>query len=309
MIANRIAYGEALIELAAEKNNLVVLDADAAKSTGTLQFWEKVPERFFQCGIAEQNMMCVAAGMAACGKIPFVATFAVFTCMRAVEQIRNTICYSNLNVKVAGTHAGLETGGDGGTHQAIEDIAIMRALPNMKVMIPSTPYSAKQLTRLAANTHGPFYLRMGKDPAPEFYQGDEKFVLGGSNELISGSDVTVITCGNMLSRAMDAALILKEKGINIRVIDMYSIKPVDEAAIIRAAKETKGIVTVEDHSIIGGLGGTVAEVLAEKSPGRLIRLGLQDVFGRSGNPADLYEMFGLTAQKIVDAVETLSGET
>lgn len=305
MIANRIAYGETLIELAAENPGLVVLDADASKSTGTLQFLEKVPDRFFQCGIAEQNMMGIAAGLASCGKTAFVATFAVFTCMRAVEQVRNTICYSNLNVKVAGTHAGLETGGDGGTHQAIEDLSIMRAIPNITVIVPSTPYATRKLTRIAAETYGPFYIRMGKDPAPELYQGNEDFRLGGSHELASGNDVAIMACGNMVSRALDAAAALKNEGIQARVVDLYSIKPIDKDAIIRAARETRGIVTIEDHSIVGGLGGAVAEVLAENSPARMKRIGLEDVFGRSGDPAALYEMFGLTPERVVAAVHSL----
>ena len=305
MIANRIAYGETLVELAKENQNIVVLDADASKSTGTKIVLEEMPERFVQCGIAEQNMTGIAAGMAACGKIPFLATFAVFTCMRAVEQVRNTVCYSDLNVKIAGTHAGLETGGDGGTHQAIEDIAIMRAIPNMRVLVPSTPNCTRKLTRVAAETYGPFYIRLGKDPTPEFYEKSEEFHLGGSRELVSGNDAAVFACGDMVSKAVEAAAILKEEGIHVRVIDCYSIKPIDEEAIIRAAEETGKIITVEDHNIYGGLGGAVAEVLCERAPARLRRIGMEDVFGRSGLAPDLYRIFGLTPENITAAVKSM----
>lgn len=305
MIANRIAYGETLVELAKENSNIVVLDADACKSTGTKVFLEKVPERFIQCGIAEQNMTGIAAGLAACGKIPFLATFSVFTCMRAVEQVRNTICYSDLNVKIAGTHSGLETGGDGGTHQAIEDIAIMRALPNMRVFVPSTPNCTRKLTKAAAEIQGPVYIRMGKDPTPELYGEKEEFQPGGSKELVSGDDAAVIACGDMVVKAVEAAELLRKEGIRIRVIDCYSIKPIDEEAIIRAAEETGRIVTVEDHNIYGGLGGAVAEVLCERAPARMKRVGMQDVFGRSGLAEDLYQLFGLTPEKIAEAVREI----
>lgn len=305
MIANRIAYGETLVSLAEEKPELMVLDADACKSTGTLIFQQKMPKQFVQCGIAEQNMVGVAAGLASCGKIAFAATFGVFTSMRAVEQIRNTVCYSNLNVKIAGTHAGLETGGDGGTHQAIEDIAIIRVLPRIRVVVPSSPNATRKLTRLAAETYGPFYIRLGKDPAEEFYDENEMFPLGGSKELHKGNYATIIACGNMVVKAVEAAKLLEKQGKQVRVIDMYSIKPIDKDSIIRAAKETGGIVTIEDHSIIGGLGGAVCEVVAENAPAKVIRIGLKDVFGRSGDQEGLYEMFGLTPEKIVEAVNTL----
>lgn len=305
MIANRIAYGETLVSLAEEKPELMVLDADACKSTGTLVCQQKIPKQFIQCGIAEQNMVGVAAGLAACGKIAFAATFGVFTSMRAVEQLRNTVCYSNLNVKIGGTHAGLETGGDGGTHQAIEDIAIIRALPRMSLVIPSSPNATRKLTRLAAETYGPFYIRLGKDPTEELYDENEMFPLGGSKELHKGNDATIIACGNMVGRALEAAKLLEKQGKQVRVIDMYSIKPIDKDSIICAAKETGGIITVEDHSIIGGLGGAVCEVVSENAPAKVIRMGLKDVFGRSGDPASLYEMFGLTAEKIAEAVNAL----
>lgn len=305
MISNNIAYGKTLIALAKERDNIIILDADACKSTGTLQVLEAVPERFVQCGIAEQNMMGIAAGLAMTGKVPFAATFAVFTCMRALEQVRNAACYANVPVKVVGTHAGLETGADGGTHQATEDIAIMRSLANMKVVIPASPNSTCKLTYAIADEPGPCYMRLGKDQAPELYPEDEPFPIGGSKQLLDGTDATIIACGNMVWRAMEAARSLAVDGIHVRVIDMYSIKPIDTAVIMRAARETGGLLTVEDHNIYGGLGGAVAEVLTEQAPARLVRMGLPDVFGRSGKPEKLYEMFHLTpvdiAQKVKEA--------
>ena len=300
MIANRVAYGETLAELAKENKQIVILDADACKSTSTLICRDEVPEQFVQCGIAEQNMMGVAAGMALQGKIPFATTFSVFTCMRAVEQVRNSICYANLNVNVVGTHSGLETGGDGGTHQGIEDIAIMRALPNMTVFAPSTPVCTRAVTREMAAYDGPSYMRLGKDAAPELYEAWETFPMGGSKTLRQGKDLTIIACGNMVWRSLEAAKILAEEGVDVRVIDMYSIKPIDKEAIIQAAKETRGILTVEDHNVLGGLGGAVAEVVCEFAPAKLLRLGLQDVFGRSGNADELYKMYHLTPADIAD---------
>jgi transketolase len=304
-IANRVAYGDTLIELARENPDIVVLDADVGKSTGTIQFKKAVPDRFIDVGIAEQNMIGVAAGLASCGKIPFAATFGVFASMRAVEQLRNAACYTRLNVKVAGTHAGLETGPDGATHQAIEDIAIIRSLPNMTLFAPSTPNVSRKLTRLAAAIDGPVYLRFGKDPAEELYPDTEEFPLGGSKVLRDGRDAAVFACGNMVVVALEAAKILEGRGKKVRVIDMYSLKPLDEAAIIRAAEETRGIVTIEDHSVIGGLGGAVCEVTAAKRPARVVRIGLQDKFGRSGDAKGLHELYGLTAKSVVDAVEAL----
>ena len=306
MIANRIAYGETLVELVKENPDVVVLDADACKSTGTQVCREKVPDHFIQCGIAEQNMMGVAAGMALQGKIPFATTFSVFTCMRAVEQVRNAICYANLNVNVVGTHSGLETGGDGGTHQGIEDISIMRALPNMTVFAPSTPVCTRAVTREMAAYSGPSYMRLGKDNAPELYEEGEAFPIGGSKTLRDGKDLTIFACGNMVWRSLEAAKLLAEEGVEVRVVDLYSIKPIDKEVIIRAAQETRGIVTVEDHSILGGLGGAVAEVLCEYAPAHLKRLGLRDVFGRSGNADKLYEIYHLTPADIAAACREMS---
>ncbi len=301
MIANRIAYGETLVELASEHPEIVILDADACKSTGTQICREQVPDQFVQCGIAEQNMMGVAAGLALQGKIPFATTFSVFTCMRAVEQVRNAICYANLNANIVGTHSGLETGGDGGTHQGIEDIAIMRSLPNMTVFAPSTPRCTRAITREMAEYNGPSYMRLGKDAAPELYGEGEQFSIGGSKTLRDGKDLTIIACGNMVWRSLGAAEMLANEGLDVRVIDMYSIKPLDVEAVVRAARETRGLITVEDHNVLGGLGGAVAEVLCEHTPARLKRMGLQDVFGRSGNADKLYEMYHLTPADIAVA--------
>jgi len=305
MIANRVAFAEALIELAGKDPRIVVLDPDVAKSSGTLAFAKAFPDRFISVGIAEQNMIGIAAGLASCGKIPFAATFGVFTSMRAVEQIRNAACYTKLNVKVAGTHAGLETGADGATHQAIEDIAIIRSIPNMTLLVPSTPNETRFLTKIAAGVEGPAYLRLGKEVAPEFYPDSETFPLGGSKELVHGDYAAVIACGRMVETAMEAAKRLEAEGKPVRVIDMYSIKPIDVDAVVRAAAETRGIVTVEDHSVIGGLGGAVSEIGTLKRPTRVIRIGLNDVFGHSGDMEGLYKMYGLTAEKVVEAVKSL----
>lgn len=304
-IANRMAYGETLVELGKENTNIVVVDADASKSSGAIKFKEAIPERFINVGIAEQNMVGVAAGLATCGKIAFAASFGVFTSMRAVEQFRNSVCYTGLNVKLAGTHAGLETGEDGGTHQAVEDIGIIRSIPTTTLFVPSTPNCTRKLTRLAASIYGPVYIRLGKDPAEELYPENEEFRLGGSKQLRDGDDATVMACGNMVAVAVEAAGILEAKGKKVRVIDMYSVKPIDEEAIVRAARETPGIVTVEDHSIIGGLGAAVCEVTAEKHPARVIRMGLKDEFGRAGKMPGLHVLYGLTAKRIADMALSL----
>ena len=305
MIANRIAYGETLVELVKENRNIVVLDADACKSTGTIVCRDEVPENFVQCGIAEQDMMGVAAGLAYQGKIPFATTFSVFTCMRAVEQVRNQICYGNINVNVVGTHSGLETGGDGGTHQGIEDVAIMRSLPNMTVFAPADPVATRALTREMAAYEGPSYMRMGKDPTPDVYEPGEQFPIGGSKLLRDGKDIAILASGSMVWRAVEAAKILEKEGIDARVIDIYSIKPIDKEAVIKAAKDTKKILTVEDHSIIGGLGGAVCEVVCECAPAEVVRMGLNDVFGRSGNAPELYKMYHLTPEDIAAKVKEI----
>ncbi|WP_349255154.1 transketolase family protein [Sporomusa sp.] len=305
MEANRIAYGKALAELGKVNDKIVVLDADLGKATNTIKFKDVAPDRYLDCGIAEQNMIGIAAGLATTGKIAFASTFAVFASLRALEQVRNSICYPNLNVKVVATHAGIETGGDGASHQAIEDIATMRCLPNMKVLVPSDHISTNKLVKVLSEEYGPMYMRVGRDANEALYAADEQFFIGGSKELVSGDYATVIACGTMVYQAREAASKLAAEGINIRVIDMYSIKPLDEAAIIKAAKETKGIVTIEDHNIIGGLGSAVCEVVSFAAPTKVIRLGVQDKFGRSGSANELFQFYGLTADAIMDAVKTL----
>lgn len=305
MKSNRVEYGDTLVELAAERPELVVLDADVAKSTGTIQFKAAYPDRFVNVGIAEQNMIGMAAGLATCGKLPFLATFGVFSSMRAVEQLRNAVCYPNLNVKVAGTHSGLETGEDGATHQSVEDISIIRSIPNIRLLVPASPIATHALTRLAAEIEGPFYLRFGKADAVELYEAGEEFPLGGSKQLVDGTDATILAIGNMVEVAVDAAKLLAEEGIKVRVLDMYSLKPFDEEAVMKAAMETKALVTLEDHSIVGGLGGLVSETIAGKVCVPLVKLGVKDVFGRSGTKSELFELFGFTPKAVAETVRSL----
>ncbi len=306
MIANRVAMGNRLAELGKADEKIVIVESDIAGSVNFGPFIEAFPERHFDCGIAEQNMVGVAAGLASCGYIPFVASFAVFASMRALDQVRNALCYNNFKVVVIGSHAGLETGPDGATHQAIEDVAIMRAVPNIKVLVPSTPNMTMALTTASAYCDGPVYLRLGRDKVPEFYDEKEAFPIGGSKTLREGTDVTLIANGTMVSVSLQAAEELEKKGISARVIDMYSIKPLDTAAILKAAQETRGIVTVEDHNIIGGLGGAVCETVAEAGlPCQVHRIGVQDKLGKSGKSSDLFEMYGLTSGHVVSAAEKL----
>lgn len=264
--ATRDAYGEALKELGAQNPDIVVLDADLSASTKTQVFAKAYPDRFFDTGIAEANMMGVAAGLAAAGKIPFASTFAVFGAGRAYEQIRNSICYPKLNVKVAVTHAGLTVGEDGATHQMLEDITLMRALPNMTVIVPADAAETKAAVKWAASYKGPVYIRMGRAKCEDIMPDDKPFVPGKSTTLRDGNDVTFITCGIMTAKALRAAETLEKQGISARVINMSSIKPIDEEAIVKAAEETGAIVTAEEHTVKGGLGGAVAEVLALKNP-------------------------------------------
>lgn len=305
MIANRVAYGKTVHELAKTDNRIAVVDSDCVNVLNYGEFVRDFPERFFECGIAEQNMVSIAAGLASCGMITFVASFAVFTSMRALDQVRNMVCYNKFNVKVIGTHAGIETGFDGATHQAIEDIAIMRAIPNIRVLAPSTPAMTAKLTRLMYETDGPFYMRFGREPNQEYYTEDMEFELGGSKKLRDGDKLTIMACGRMVDYAVQAADILKKDGIEVRVIDMYSIKPIDGAAIEAAVKETGLILTVEDHNIIGGLGGAVSEYTAEHCQCRVVRMGMKDEFGRSGTCDDLFKLYELTTESIVSKVQEL----
>nr|WP_288298317.1 transketolase family protein [uncultured Allisonella sp.] len=296
--ATREAYGETLKELGAQIPEIVVLDADLSASTKTAVFAKAFPDRFFDTGIAEGNMMSVAAGLAASGKIPFASTFAVFGAGRAYEQIRNSICYPNLNVKVAVTHAGLTVGEDGATHQMLEDIALMRALPNMTVVVPADAAETAQVIRWAASYQGPVYIRMGRAKVEDVISPDAEFVPGKSTTLADGSDVTLMACGIMTQQALQAAKMLAEKGISARVINMSSIKPIDEAAIVKAAKETGAIVTCEEHTVMGGLGSAVAEVVVRHCPVPMAMVGTEDVFGQSGKASEVLKVYGLTPEHI-----------
>lgn len=296
--ATREAYGETLKELGAQIPEIVVLDADLSASTKTAVFAKAFPDRFFDTGIAEGNMMSVAAGLAASGKIPFASTFAVFGAGRAYEQIRNSICYPNLNVKVAVTHAGLTVGEDGATHQMLEDIALMRALPNMTVVVPADAAETAQVIRWAASYQGPVYIRMGRAKVEDVISPDAEFVPGKSTTLADGSDVTIMACGIMTQQALQATKMLAEEGISARVINMSSIKPIDEAAIVKAAEETGAIVTCEEHTVMGGLGSAVAEVVVRQCPVPMAMVGTEDVFGQSGKASEVLKVYGLTPEHI-----------
>jgi transketolase len=302
MIATRDAYGKALVKLGASDPRVVVLDADLAKSTKTVEFMKHYPERFFDMGIAEQNMMGTAAGLAAAGKVPFASTFAVFAAGRAFEQVRNSIAYTRLNVKIAATHAGLTVGEDGASHQAIADLAVMRALPNMTVVVPADGVETEKAVFAAAETGGPFYIRLGRSALPVLFDGDYRFRIGEAAVMRPGNDASVIACGIMVAEALKAAEELEKEGLSVRVINMSTIKPLDREAVTIAARETGAIVTAEEHTVLGGLGSAVAETLVETVPVPMERVGIKDVFGESGKPQELLEKYGLTAKNIKDAV-------
>ena len=303
-IATREAYGEALAEIGADIKDIVVLDADLSGSTKTAVFAKKFPERFFNIGIAEQDLMGTAAGLATCGKIPFASTFAVFATGRAFEQIRNSICYPNLNVKIAATHAGLTVGEDGATHQSIEDLALMRALPNMTVISPADAVEAKKAVKAAALHEGPVYLRFGRMAVETIFDEDYEFKIGKGKILREGKDVAIIATGIMVGEALKAAHILEKDGLNAMVVNIHTIKPIDEEVILQAA-ECGAIVTAEEHTIIGGLGSAVAEVLAEKKPTPMRRIGVRDKFGQSGKPDELLKLYNLTAEDIANAAREM----
>ncbi|WP_027398787.1 transketolase family protein [Anaerovorax odorimutans] len=304
-IATRQAYGEALVELGKKYDNLIVLDADLSKSTMTAGFSKEYPDRFFNMGIAEQNLYGTAAGLAVSGKIVCASTFAMFAAGRAFEIIRNSIGYTKANVKICATHAGITVGEDGASHQVIEDLALMRSIPGMVVLNPADGNSAKRLVEAAIEYNGPVYVRLGRLATPIFYEENADVEIGKGNVLRDGSDYTIIATGFMVNEAIQAAELLKSEGISIRVIDMHTIKPIDKDIIIKAAKETKGIVTAEEHNIIGGLGGAVAEVVTENCPIKMKIVGIKDKFGQSGKPLELVEEYGLTAKDLVLAVKSL----
>jgi len=305
MIATREAYGNALVELGKKNKDIVVIDADLAKATKTESFKKAFPDRFFDMGIAEADMLGTAAGLATCGKIPFASSFAVFAVGRAYDQLRNSIAYPNLNVKIAATHAGITVGEDGATHQAIEDIALTRVLPNMTVICPCDEFETKWAINKAAEIDGPVYIRLGRSKAEEVYNEKEAFELGKGKLVREGNDVTVIATGLMVNEAIKAHEQLKNEGISVRVIDIHTIKPLDKDIIIKAAYETKGIVTAEEHSIIGGLGGAVSELISEKCPTKVLRVGVRDKFGKSGAAKELLTEYGLTYENIIERVKEI----
>lgn len=300
-IATRQSYGEELAKLGEENENIVVLDADLSTATKTELFAKKFPDRFIDVGIAEQNLMGISAGLATFGKIPYASTFAVFAAGRAYEQIRNSIAYPKLNVKICATHAGVTVGEDGATHQMLEDIGLMRGLPNMTVICPSDDIQTKWAVREIAKINGPVYLRLCRLKTPIIYDTD-KFEIGKAVQIGNGTDASIIATGVCVSEAIKAMEILKEKGINVRVIDMHTIKPIDREMIVKCAKETKQIITVEDHSIIGGLGSSVCEVLAEEYPVKVERMGIMDTFGQSGNGEELLAYYKIDSNAIVEKV-------
>lgn len=307
--ATRESFGEAVTELAAEYPDVVVLDADLAAATKTGIFKKKYPERFFDCGIAECNMIGVAAGLATCGKIPFAASFAMFSAGRAFEQVRNSVGYPKLNVKVVGSHAGISVGEDGATHQCCEDIALMRTIPGMVILNPSDHYEMKAAVRAAIEHKGPCYIRLGRLAVESINNNDDyHFELGKGILLREGTDVTIVATGLMVAEAVKAAKALEAEGISAEVINIHTIKPLDEEIILNSAKKTGRVVTVEEHNIIGGLGEAVAAVLSEKCPTPVTRIGVNDVFGHSGPAVDLLKEFGLSAEHIAEVVREKLGK-
>jgi len=303
--ATREAYGPSLIHLVEQGVDVVALDADLSKSTTTAKFAAVFPKRFFNVGVAEQNMMGVAAGLAASGKIAYTGSFAVFATGRAFDQIRNTICYGNLNVKICPTHAGITVGADGASHQALEDIALMRALPNMKVIVPADYFEAAAAVRAVSAIDGPAFVRLGRAPVPAVFDESYEFELGRARTLAKGSDVTILACGVLVDQALAARAMLAEEGVDAEVINISTIKPLDVDAIVGSAERTGRVVTCEEHTILGGLGSAVAETLAEHLPTKMKRVGVADRFGTSGAAAELLEAYGLSAGHIAAAVREL----
>jgi transketolase len=302
--ATREAYGETLLELGRKRPDIVVLDADLSCSTKTAKFAKEFPERFFNMGIAEQDMIGTAAGLALTGKVPFASTFAVFETGRAWDQIRLAICYSNTNVKLVATHGGITVGEDGASHQALEDIALMRALPNMTVIVPADATETASVIKVIADYTGPVYVRLGRAKVPYVMPDDYQFKLGKAFVFNIGKDVNIVAAGIMVDISLKAAKILKEQGIDTGVINMSSIKPLDEEILLSSAKSSKLIITAEEHSVIGGLGSAVCEFLSENYPVPVKRIGIQDSFGCSGSPEELLKYYGITAENIVETVKT-----
>ncbi|MDI9591183.1 MAG: transketolase family protein [Acidobacteriota bacterium] len=303
--ATREAFGKALAELGAIDRDIVSLDADLSCTTKSATFAQAFPDRFFNMGIAEADLMATAAGLATCGKIPFASTFAVFAACRALDQIRNSICYPGLNVKVVGTHAGPSCGEDGGSHQAVEDIAVMRSLPNMVVVVPADDVEAEAVVRAAAEHVGPMYLRFARLASPTVHEEGYEFDLFRGEVMRDGADVAIIACGMMVPRALDAARQLADEGVSARVVNMHTVKPIDEELVVRCARECGRIVTIEEASYVGGLGSAVCEVVADRCPVPVKRIGMPDCFGKSGPGAGLLDEFGLSAEHIVEVVRAL----
>ena len=299
MKPTRQSYGEALVELGKENEKVVVLDADLATATKTIEFAKEYPDRFFDIGIAEADMIGTAAGMATCGKIPYASTFAVFAAGRTYDQIRSSVCYPNLNVKICATHAGVTVGEDGATHQMLEDLSLMRVLPNMKVFCPSDDIQTKWLIKEISKINGPCYVRLCRLATPDIYNKNQKFEMGKMVQIGNGTDATIFATGVTVSEAVKAQKELKEKSIDVRVVDVHTIKPLDEEMIIKCAKETKRLISIEDHSIIGGLGSSIAEVLTERYPVKLERMGIKDKFGKSGKAEELLNYFEIDSSAIV----------
>ncbi len=302
-IATRQSYGEALRDLGKENENIVVFDADLAEATKTSLFKKEFPNRFFDMGISEQDMVSTAAGISTCNKIPYVSSFAMFLAGRAYEQIRNSVGYPHLNVKLCATHAGITVGEDGATHQCLEDISLMREIPGMTVMCTSDDIQTKWAVKEISKINGPVYLRLCRLASPIIYDDGTTFEIGKAVQIGDGNDATIIATGITVSEAIKAKEELLKEGINVRVLDIHTIKPIDKEAIIKCAKETKKIITIEDHNIIGGLGSAVCEVLAEEYPCKVVRMGIKDCFGKSGNASKLMEYYGITSKNIIEEVK------
>ncbi len=301
----RTAFGETLLELGRTDPRIVALSADLSSSTKTSVFAKEFPDRFFQMGVAEADMMGTAAGLATCGKIPFASTFAVFAAGRAWDQVRNTIAYSKLGVKIVATHGGLDVGEDGASHQGIEDVALMRAIPSMRVIVPSDAVQTREVIRMIASLDGPFYVRLVRSATCLIYENESRFSLGKAIRLRDGGDVTIMCMGPVLWEALEAAKILASDGIQARVVDMASVKPIDLEEIEAAARETAGVVSVEDHVLNGGLGSAIAQAAAARTPVRMRMIGIDDLFGQSGSPEELYRAYGLTRENIISQAKAL----
>lgn len=304
-IATRQSYGEALVELGKENEKIVVLDADLSTATKTSIFAKEFPNRFFDIGIAEQDLMGTAAGFATCGKIPYASTFAVFAAGRAYDQVRNSICYPNLNVKICATHAGVTVGEDGATHQMLEDIGMMRALPNMTVISTSDDTQTKWVIKEISKIEGPVYVRLSRVATPVIYEENQKFEIGKAIQFGKGTDCTIFATGVTVSEALKAKEVLEKEGKYVRVVDLHTIKPIDKEMIIKCANETEKLISVEDHGIIGGIGSAISEVLTEYCPKKLIRLGVNDTFGKSGKAEELMHYFNIDADGIIEAFKIL----